>query len=243
MIHLAAVSHDNRSNTHPEIAYRNSHKTLFNTLECIKENKKIHLIWLSSSMVYGNFKKKTVTEMDQCSPIGIYGALKLSGELLIKAYSNVYSTNYSIIRPSALYGERCISNRVIQIFLENAFEKKKINIRGDGKEKLDFTYIGDLCEGIYRIIKFKSKSKNQIYNLTFGSAKSILDLKKLILSKFKKQKFKNVKRSKLIALRGTLSINKAKKDFSYKPDYNLDKGFEKYYKWYQSIYKKLKIFN
>ena len=77
-------------------------------------------------MVYGNFKKKTVTEMDQCSPIGIYGALKLSGELLIKAYSNVYSTNYSIIRPSALYGERCISNRVIQIFLENAFEKKKL---------------------------------------------------------------------------------------------------------------------
>ena len=78
--------------------------------------------------------KKVVDELESCNPIGIYGSLKLSGELLIKAFSNVFSLNYTIVRPSALYGERCISNRVIQIFLENAFEKRDISINGDGKE-------------------------------------------------------------------------------------------------------------
>ena len=133
VIHLAAVSHDGKSNLFPEYAYKNSFETLFNTLDVIR-SRKIHLIYFSSSMVCnGTFKKKVVDELESCNPIGIYGSL-LSGELLIKAFSNVFSLNYTIVRPSALYGERCISNRVIQIFLENAFEKRDISINGDGKK-------------------------------------------------------------------------------------------------------------
>ena len=82
-------------------------------------------------MVYGTFKKSVIVrENDNCDPIGIYASLKLSAEKLIKSYSNVFSINYTIVRPSALYGERCISNRVIQVFLENAFQNKKITIKG-----------------------------------------------------------------------------------------------------------------
>ena len=69
-------------------------------------------------MVYGNFKKTKVTEDEYCEPIGIYGALKFSGEKLIKAYNQVFDLPYTIVRPSALYGERCISRRVGQIFIE-----------------------------------------------------------------------------------------------------------------------------
>ena len=101
-------------------------------------------------MVYGNFKKQSVLEDSSCNPLGIYGALKISGEHLIKSYSNVFGIKYTIVRPSALYGERCISNRVIQIFLENAFHKKDIFISGDGIEKLDFTYIEDLYQEFRR---------------------------------------------------------------------------------------------
>lgn len=71
-------------------------------------------------MVYGNFVEDKVNEDVKCNPIGIYGTLKLSGELLVKAYNQVFDLPYTIIRPSALYGERCVSRRVGQIFIENA---------------------------------------------------------------------------------------------------------------------------
>ena len=102
---------------------------------------------MSSSMVYGNFDGKEVDEEMRCSPIGIYGALKFAAEKIIIAYNQVFDLNYTIIRPSALYGERCISRRVGQIFIENALFGKKFTINGLGKEKLDFTYIQDLIQG------------------------------------------------------------------------------------------------
>ena len=240
VIHLAAVSHDNRSNINPRETFENSYITLFNSLDASKSfSDKIHFIYFSSSMVYGNFKKKIVTENENCKPIGVYGSLKLSGELLIKSFSNVFGINYSIIRPSALYGERCIGNRVIQIFFERAFLNQKINIMGDGKEKLDFTYIGDLCDGVYKIIKNFRNSKNQTFNLTYGSSRSINTIKKFIKSKFKNQEFKHLKRDKLVAIRGTLSVNKAKKLVGYKPIYNIKKGIEKYYDWYEKKFANL----
>lgn len=238
LIHLAAVSHDGKSNKNPELAFKNSFNTLFNSLESVKNLKKTHFIYLSSSMVFGTFKKKIVTETEECNPIGIYGSLKFSGELLVKAYFNVFGLDYTIIRPSALYGERCISNRVIQIFLEKAFENKKITINGDGKEKLDFTYILDFCEGIYKAIINKKKSKNQIFNITYGNARSLIEVKNLIKKKFNSQEFINTKRDKLMALRGTLSIEKARKNLNYKPKYNLVRGFERYYRWYKKVYEK-----
>lgn len=241
LIHLAAVSHDGKSNKNPELAFKNSFNTLFNSLESVKNLKKTHFIYLSSSMVFGTFKKKIVTETEECNPIGIYGSLKFSGELLVKSYFNVFGLDYTIIRPSALYGERCISNRVIQIFLEKAFENKKITINGDGKEKLDFTYILDFCEGIYKAIINKKKSKNQIFNITYGNARSLIEVKNLIKKKFNSQEFINTKRDKLMALRGTLSIEKARKNLNYKPKYNLVKGFERYYRWYKKVYEKKQI--
>ena len=80
-------------------------------------------------MVYGTFKKSVVTEKENCDPIGIYGSLKLSSELLIKSYANVFGLTYTIVRPSALYGERCISNCVIQVFLEKSFQKTNFSLK------------------------------------------------------------------------------------------------------------------
>ena len=241
VIHLAAVSHDNRSNINPRETFENSFVTLFNSLDQSKlYSKKIHFIYFSSSMVYGNFRKKIVNETEPCNPIGIYGSLKLSGELLVKSFSNVFGINYSIIRPSALYGERCISNRVIQIFFERSFLGQKINIMGDGKEKLDFTYIDDLCSGVYKIIKNPKLSTNQIFNITYGSARSINSVKNFISSKFKKQIFENLKRDKLVAKRGTLSINKARKLISYNPTNDLNIGIKKYYSWYKKKFLPIK---
>ena len=147
IIHLAAVSHANKSNKDPHSTFDHSLRTLENTLDFAK-NKKIHVIYISSSMVYGDFNNKEVNENTSCNPIGIYGNLKYAGELIVKSYNQVFDLPYTIIRPSALYGERCVSRRVGQIFIENAIQEMDITINGDGNEKLDFTYIEDLTEGI-----------------------------------------------------------------------------------------------
>ena len=126
-------------------------------------------------MVYGNFDSKDVNEETLCKPIGIYGTLKYSGELLVKAYNQVFDLPYSIIRPSALYGERCVSRRVGQIFIENAIQGLDITINGDGEEKLDFTYIEDLIEGIGLCCE-KESAKNQTFNLTYGDSRKINEL-------------------------------------------------------------------
>ena len=140
IIHLAAVSHAVRSNKNPYNTFDHSLRTLENALDAARDNVK-HFIFLSSSMVYGNFKTQEVNEESICEPIGIYGALKYAAEKIIIAYNQVFNLPYTILRPSALYGERCISRRVGQIFIENALFDKELNINGDGKEKLDFTYI------------------------------------------------------------------------------------------------------
>ena len=104
---------------------------LLASADASKGKKKIrHLIYISSSMVYGNFDGKEVKEDDKLNPIGIYGTLKLSGELMVKAYNQVFGMPYTIIRPSALYGERCVSRRVSQIFIdmaEDILKKIKLN--------------------------------------------------------------------------------------------------------------------
>ena len=83
----------------------------------------------------------------------------------------------------------------------------------------------------------QNRSINQVFNLTFGSSRSILYLKKLISKKFISQKFFHSQRDRLMAIRGTLSI-KAKQLLNYRPKYSIDRGFAKYYLWYNKIYGK-----
>ena len=133
VIQLAAVSHASRSNKNPHDTFDHSFRTLENSLDCSKRSVE-HFIYFSSSMVYGNFKEESVNEETYCEPLGIYGALKYGGEKLVIAYNQVFNLPFSIIRPSALYGERCISRRVGQIFIENAIRGNNIFIKGNGEE-------------------------------------------------------------------------------------------------------------
>ena len=230
VIHLAAVSHANKSNKDPHSTFDHSLRTLENALDNAKNNVE-HFIFLSSSMVYGNFKKKEVDEEEICDPIGIYGALKYSAEKIIKAYNQTFDLPYTILRPSALYGERCISRRVGQIFIENALNNAEIRIQGDGNEKLDFTYIEDLVRGITNAIEHKD-SLNQIFNITFGKSRSINSLLEILKKEFKEVKVSYEKRDKLMPIRGTLSTKKAVKLIGYKSQWPIETGYLKYINWY-----------
>ena len=155
---------------------------------------------------------------------------------MVIAYNQVFDLPYTIIRPSALYGERCISRRVGQIFIENAIQNKSIVIDGDGSDKLDFTYIDDLMDGVYRAIISKN-SKNEIFNITHGNGRSIKELINILEKNFTNIEIKNRERDKLMPERGTLSIEKAKKLIDYNPEWNLEKGYQRYIDWYKNFSK------
>jgi nucleoside-diphosphate-sugar epimerase len=231
VIMLAAVSHANRSNKDPYNTFDNSFNTLENVLEYCRDTD-THLIYFSSSMVYGNFTTQEITEDAICNPIGIYGTLKYCGERLIKSYHNVFDLSYTIIRPSALYGERCISRRVVQIFLENAISGQEIRIEGDGNSRLDFTYIKDLVHGVLRIIT-QQKSRNEIFNLTYGKSRSILELATMVKEEFPDMQIAFTPKNRLVPERGTLCITKARNLLNYQPEHPLEAGIKAYCQWYK----------
>ena len=234
IIHLAAVSHANKSNLYPRETFNNSIITLQNSLD-VSRQRKNHLIYISSSMVYGEFKKKIVNENTLCKPIGIYGNMKLACEVLVKSYNQVFKIPYTILRPSALYGERCVSRRVGQILIENAIQGKNININGTGNDKLDFTYIEDLTDGIEKCC-FNKKALNQTFNLTFGNARKINDLLKILRKNFSTMKIKYKNKEKFMPTRGTLNNTKAKQLINFKPKFSIERGYLKYISWYKDFY-------
>ena len=235
VFHLAAISHANRSNKDPYSTFDHSFRTLENALDCSREGVE-HFIFFSSSMIYGHFTKGMVTEETTCEPIGIYGALKFGGEKLVIAYDQVFDLPYTIIRPSALYGERCVSRRVAQIFIENAIQGKDIEISGNGNDRLDFTYIDDLTDGLIKILENDS-AKNQVLNLTYGESRSLNDLLNIVTKYFPNVNVKYLPKDKLTPDRGTLSVDKARKLIGYNPQYPLDVGLEKYINWYKDFIK------
>lgn len=234
VIQLAAVSHANKSNKDPYSTFDHSFRTLENALDASRDRVE-HFIYFSSSMVYGHFTEAAVTEESTCNPLGIYGALKYGGEKLVIAYNQVFDLPYTIVRPSALYGERCVSRRVGQIFIENALTGKDINIAGDGSDRLDFTYIKDLVKGIELIIS-KDESLNQTFNLTYGDSRSLTDMAEIMKANFKNLEVNYTPKDNLTPDRGTLSIEKARSLLDFRPEFPLEKGYVDYINWYKEFH-------
>lgn len=237
VIHLAAVSHANKSNKDPHYTFDNSLRTLENTLDICKA-KKTHVIFFSSSMVYGNFTNGKVSEETICKPLGIYGNLKYVGELIVKSFNQVFGLPYTIIRPSALYGERCVSRRVGQVFIEKLVNNEEIIINGDGSEKLDFTYIEDLIDGIEKCCD-NEKAINQTFNLTYGNSRPVTDLIEILKNNFENVSVLKKPKEEFMPERGTLDNSKAKELIGFSPKYPIEVGYKKYIDWYKNFCKSI----
>jgi nucleoside-diphosphate-sugar epimerase len=233
IVQLAAVAHAGRSNKDPYSTFDHSLRTLENALDWAREGAE-HFIFFSSSMAYGNFQTPEVDEEHPLKPIGIYGALKVAGEKIVIAYQQVFDLTYTIIRPSALYGPGCVSRRVGQVFIESALKRTKLRVDGDGGERLDFTYIDDLVEGVCLTIT-KPAARNQVFNMTYGSSRSIQDLVDIVKEHFPDVQVESIERDNLMPFRGTLSVAKAARLLGYAPKNPIEVGFPKYIRWYRSL--------
>jgi len=234
IVHLAAVSHAGKSNKDPFSTFDHSLRTLENALDYARGGGVDQFVFLSSSMAYGNFKTDEVSEDHPLEPIGIYGALKLAGEKMVIAYNQVFGLPYTILRPSALYGQRCVSRRVVQVYIETALKGGTLRMDGDGSERLDFTYIEDLVDGIGLCLAHP-KARGEIFNLTYGAARTIKDLSEIVQSHFPGTKIESVPRDALMPFRGTLSVEKARRLIGYAPKNPIDIGIPKYIEWYRTL--------
>ena len=235
--HTAALPLAKVSNVNADEAKQGSIDSTINLIDAVnislKENELKRFVYISSSMVYGDFKKNTVMEDDTKRPKEAYGVMKYCGEKITEGLCKLYGLKYSIIRPSAVYGPTDMNRRVSQLFVEGARKNKKLIVEG-GEEKLDFTYIEDLVDGITKCIDNKN-AYNQIFNLTYGSACSVSEMAEIIKEHFPKINLRSVNRDKLMPKRGTLNVDKAKELLNYNPSWPLKKGYPQYIEWYKNF--------
>ncbi len=242
VVHLSAIASSVDAKAFPGAMFDLQLVTLRNILELMRSGS-YHLVkqvmFLSSSTVYGDFKVDSVNEGMRCSPRGIYANTKYMAERLLRTYSNQYGIGNTIIRPSALYGERCISRRVSQVFIENAMTGKPLLLEGGGTGKLDFTDINDLINGMVRALALHSgPGGTETYNLTLGNARTIAELAGIVKEVFPNANLEERPRVMDKPIRGTLSTERAQEQLGFKPESTLEKGYRRYCQWYVSEWKK-----
>jgi nucleoside-diphosphate-sugar epimerase len=232
IFHLAALPLAKLDNLCVEEALEGSVTSTSNIIEYLGYQKKtknyspLKFIFASSSMVYGDFKFDSITEDVKPNPKEIYGIMKYSGEIITQGLCKFYDIKFNIIRPSAVYGPTDMNKRVVQIFIENAMKGIKIKVEGIN-EFLDFTYVYDTANG-FVLAATNTSINNEIFNITYGKAHSLLELVKVLKSEFADLKYEILERDEYRPKRGTLSINKAKKLLGYKPNFNLKNGIRDY---------------
>jgi nucleoside-diphosphate-sugar epimerase len=233
IVHLAAIASVGATDSDPAGALADGLTSLVNTLEYVR-NRACHVVYISSSMAYGNFKGEAAMEDDVCEPISLYGALKLSGEQIVRAYGRRFLVPYTIVRPSALYGERCIAGRVGQVYIENALCGNALTVQGDGSDALDFTCVSDLVHGLLLCLT-RPEARNQVFNLTYGDARTMNQMIALVKEHFPGVAVNMAPRERLSPKRGTLSIGKAGRLLGYTPKFPLETGFVRYINWYKDL--------
>ena len=229
VIHMASFPRQKVVNSNPAWGSRVMSEGLLNLLEASKNYDVRKFVYISSSMVYGDFTDQ-VTEDAICNPQGQYGIMKLAGEWLVKDYARRSDiTSYTIIRPSAVYGPLDVEDRVIARFMFTAMKGGILNVNG-ANETLDFTYVGDAADGIVAAA-LSDNTDNKTYNITKSHSRTLLDAANLAIKIAGKGTLNVRGRDLDFPSRGALNIDAARKDFGYDPKVDVEEGFQKYYKW------------
>ena len=252
--HLAAQAGVRYSIEAPR-AYINSNIIgFFNILELSKTYKIKHLVYASSSSVYGANKNFPFSESDNCThPIQLYAATKLSNESMAHSYSALYKLPTSGVRFFTVYGPWGRPDQALFLFTKNILENKKIKLFNYGNHTRDFTYIDDVIDGLIKIgkkiptnnKKWKAEKPNpsfskfpyQIYNIASNKKVKLTTYLKILEKELgKKAKIKYLPLQKGDVQDVTSSIKKINRKLNYIPKVNVYEGICNFVKWYKSYY-------
>jgi UDP-glucose 4-epimerase len=223
VFHLSALSRVIPCINDPESCFRNNiYGTELVARYCTKYTKK--MIFSSSREVYGNSVTVPVHETSPMNPENPYGASKIAGEAIIKAFSKTFGLNYVILRLANVYGSNDFE-RVIPVFIQKAMADQDIQIFGGGQE-IDFIFIDDVIDAFVKTLNPDTKDK--ICNIGSGTGTDLKTLAEMIIKKVSSNSkivYKDLRKGEVEHYIADISY--AKKLISWEPKFSLDSGLEK----------------
>nr|WP_321413130.1 NAD-dependent epimerase [uncultured Allomuricauda sp.] len=241
---LAAQAGVRYSLENPE-AYVDSNVVGFlNILEGCRNNNVKHLVYASSSSVYGLNKKipfETSDPVDQ--PVSLYAASKKSNELMAHTYSHLYGFSTTGLRFFTVYGPWGRPDMAMFLFTEAILKGEPIKVFNHGNLERDFTYIDDITEGIVRIIEKDTSERSEnsafykLYNIGNNKSVKLLDFIEAIEKSLKlKAVRKNLPMQPGDVEKTWANVDELIKDYGYQPDTPIDLGIQKFIDWYKEFY-------
>lgn len=258
VVNLAAQAGVRYSITNPDSYIMSNMFGFYNMLEACRHHEVEHLVYASSSSVYGSNKKVPYSTDDKVdNPVSLYAATKKSNELMAHAYSKLYNIPSTGLRFFTVYGPAGRPDMAYFGFTNKLREGKSIEIFNYGNCKRDFTYIDDIVEGVVRVMQHAPEKQNgedglpippyKVYNIGNNQPENLLDFvqilqEELINAGVLPEDYDFEAHKKLVPMQpGDVPVTYAdttplEKDFGFKPSTSLRDGLRSFAQWYAKYY-------
>jgi UDP-glucuronate 4-epimerase len=255
VIHLAAQAGVRYSLTNPEVYIQSNIVAFLNILESCRFHPVKHLVYASSSSVYGSNEKLPFSTSDSVDhPISLYAASKKSNELMAHTYSHLFGLPTTGLRFFTVYGPWGRPDMALFLFTEAILKGEKIQVFNHGKMKRDFTYIDDIVEGVIKVADRPAKPNPEfdpqnpdpgsgkvpykVYNIGNSSPVLLMDYIKAVekgLGKDAKMEFLPLQPGDVPASHA--EVSDLVRDTGYKPETSIETGVQSFIDWYLAYYK------
>lgn len=258
VVNLAAQAGVRYSITNPDTYIESNLIGFYNILEACRHHSVEHLVYASSSSVYGSNKKVPYSTDDKVdNPVSLYAATKKSNELMAHAYSKLYNIPSTGLRFFTVYGPCGRPDMAYFSFTDKLLKGEIIQIFNYGNCKRDFTYVDDIVEGMVRVMQYAPEKQNgedglpippyKIYNIGNNSPENLLDFvtilqEELIAAKVLPVDYDFEAHKELVPMQsGDVPVTYAdttplEQDFGFKPSTSLREGLRKFAGWYAKYY-------
>ena len=258
VVNLAAQAGVRYSITNPDAYIESNIIGFYNILEACRHHNVEHLVYASSSSVYGSNKKVPYSTDDKVdNPVSLYAATKKSNELMAHAYSKLYNIPSTGLRFFTVYGPAGRPDMAYFGFTNKLLKGEKIQIFNYGNCKRDFTYVDDIVEGVIRVMQHPPKKQEgedglpippyKVYNIGNNSPENLLDFvqilqEELIAAGVLPSDYDFESHKELVPMQpGDVPVTYAdtsalEADFGFKPHTSLREGLRKFAEWYKEFY-------
>lgn len=259
VVNLAAQAGVRYSITNPDAYIESNLVGFFNILEACRNYPVEHLVYASSSSVYGSNKKVPYSTDDKVdNPVSLYAATKKSNELMAHAYSKLYNIPSTGLRFFTVYGPAGRPDMAYFGFTNKLVKGETIKIFNYGNCKRDFTYVDDIVEGVVRVMQKAPDKKNgedglpippyAVYNIGNQNPENLLDFVQILSEELVRagvlpENYDFEAHKELVAMQpGDVPVTYAdtsalERDFDYKPSTSLREGLRNFAEWYAEFYK------
>ncbi|MGH2971983.1 MAG: NAD-dependent epimerase/dehydratase family protein [Gaiellaceae bacterium] len=234
ILHLGALPLATVARVSADHAFESILRGTFNLVELALEVGVQKLLYVSSSMVYGDFTQMPMPEGARTAPKDPYGGFKLAGEVIVETFSRGHGLPYAIVRPSAVYGPTDMNDRIVQRFVECALWNRPLTVLDPENTYLDFSYVKDVVQGMIKVLL--SPVQNETFNITAGEGRTLSELYDLLRERYPDMPVEvSTKTEDFRPKRGALDVSKARELVGYDPQYTLERGVDEYLAFLSSL--------